>query len=127
MASPESSSTVPLLMQPLRNYLKELLTSSESDVEAARVADDMVLTWKKVGFNGWEIENKVKESTNHPTEMTRLQSNFYGKLERKTRDPFPKSWRGYGCEFLAKQTIKFYSAYLQAPPPTPTRRHRSPP
>ena len=35
------------------------MTSSESDVEAARVADDMVLTWKKVGFNGWEIENKV--------------------------------------------------------------------
>ena len=53
-----ASSEIPLLMQPLRNYLKELLTSSETDAEAARVADDMVLTWKKVGFNGWEIENK---------------------------------------------------------------------
>ena len=45
--------------------------------------------------------------------MTRLQSNFYGKLERKTREAFPKNWRGYGCEFLAKQTIKFYAAYLE--------------
>ena len=62
--------------------------------------------------------------------MSRLQSNFFGKLERKTREAFPKNWRGYGCEFLAKQTIKFYSAYLQSPeqqPPTSTRRHRSPP
>ena len=37
---------------------KECLSTSESEVEAARVADDMVLTWKKIGFSGWEIENK---------------------------------------------------------------------
>ena len=79
----------------------------------------------------FEFYFQVKDASCHPTEMSRLQSNFFGKLERRTRDPFPKGWKGYGCEFLAKQTIKFYSAFLREPqqqkPITPARRYRSPP
>ena len=67
--SASTESTIPVLMNPLRNYLKELLRSSETDAEAARVADDMVLTWKKVGFNGWEIENKES--------ITQYSCNFF--------------------------------------------------